>query len=149
VALGKRQWFVFKRSCQGIVPAIEKPECRNDRDNFDDLLLAPVSAQFREHLVGDRVRHASCRDRYIEDGAFGRAEEWTRLIFPHSFELPFVEPELHGRVRGMRHAVLASRRAARHVGNETLQPRIDLSVRIPDRRTELRECMRDFLDCAA
>ena len=49
--------LVFKGSAHRVVPPIEETEHGNGRNDFDDLLLAPVLAQIFESLIGDNIGH--------------------------------------------------------------------------------------------
>src|SRR3990167_1374881 len=87
VLLAQRERLVLERRRKSVVPTVEEPELRDHRDDLDDLPVAPVLAQLREHLVGDLVRHAARGERHIERDAFGLGVERARAVFPHCSEL--------------------------------------------------------------
>src|SRR5689334_6536250 len=98
-ALADAEWLVLERCAQGVVPAIEEAEGRDDSDDLDDLRLAKVAAHRGEHLVGHAVRHRSRGDREIECHAFGLAEERARAELPHRGELLLLDAEVQRAAR--------------------------------------------------
>src|SRR5712692_9600287 len=86
--------LVLERRREGVIPTIEKAEHRNDADDLDHLLVAPVLAQLHEHLVGHCIRHAAGRDSNVQRGTLRRVEEWAGLVDPDRIQLLLVYAEL-------------------------------------------------------
>src|SRR5262249_57226395 len=120
IFLAYLDWLLLERRRHGVVPAVEEAEHRNHADDLDHLLIRPMLAHRREHLVGDRVRHAGGRAREVECGALGRAEQRARLILPDGGNLLLVVTAHTRDAGGVRHAVLAAGGTAPPVGDQAL-----------------------------
>src|SRR5262249_47539289 len=127
VALSDGYRFVLKRRGHGIVPTIEETEQRYHPDNFDNLFFRPVFAQPGKHIVGRCVGHRSRREGKIKRCPFRNA---ARLILPDRGELFVFHAEVQGAAGSVRHAILASRDAARHVRDDALEASIDFALRV-------------------
>src|SRR5262249_16997846 len=131
VALSDGYRFVLKRRGHGIVPAIEETEQRYHPDDFDNLFFRPLFAQLAQPIVGHRVGPRSCREGKIKRCPFRSAIKRVRLILPDRRELFVFDAEVQGAAGGVRHAILASRGAARHVRDDALEAAIDFALRVP------------------
>src|SRR5262245_39974254 len=76
--------------------------------------------------------------------AFRSAIKRVRLILPDRRELFVFDAEVQGAAGGVRHAILASRGAARHVRDDALEAAIDFALRVPHGGGHLRQCLRQF-----
>lgn len=70
VLLAHRERLVIERRRKGIVPSVEESELRDHRDDLDDLAVTPMLAQFRDHLIGNAVRHVAGSERHVERADF-------------------------------------------------------------------------------
>ena len=87
VLLAQRERLILEWRRKSVVQAVEEPELRDYCDNLDDLSVASVLAQLREHLVGDSIRHVSRGER----DALSLRVERARAVFPHRIELGVVD----------------------------------------------------------
>src|SRR6266851_8884926 len=92
--LADRHRLCLERRTHGVVPAVEKAEGGDHGDDFDDLVLAPVLAQRREHVVADAVRHGRCGDGEIERDALAFRKERAGAELPYRGELLLVDAEM-------------------------------------------------------
>ena len=145
VLLAYRECFILEGRCKSVVPTVEEPELRDYLDDLDDLAVALMLAQLREHLVGDPIRHAGRGERHVERDALGLGVERARAVFTHRLQLGVVDPGAARRPSGVRHAVAAAHGAARDGGDQPLEAGINFAcLRVRDGSRHLHERAQDF-----